>query len=126
MELFLNHNYGKVVVSDVNMNEPQYVAVDTVEGMQHLQFKGFVYPEGISKLRLEFGEDNVTETSFFGSSGYRESSDLSWTFCPGGLKLKAIKVLKSVFCCIDLDDQLVFTEQRVAKKAPPQNVFNLF
>lgn len=126
MELFLNHNYGKIVISDRNINEQEYVAVNTEDGMQHLRFSGFIYPDGIGKLKSEFGEDNVIETSFFGSSGYRESPDDSWSFCPSGLLLKAIKLNKSVFCCINKADQLVFTEEVTTKKALTPNVFNLF
>jgi hypothetical protein len=126
MELFLNHNFGKVIVSDVGINKQEYVAVNTADGMQHIEFKGFISPVGIDKLKSEFSEDNVIETSFFGSSGFRESSDFSWTFCRGGLMLKAIKVNKSVFCCIDNNDELVFTKKVITKKTAPRNVFNLF
>lgn len=126
MELFLNHNYGKVIVGNLGRNENEYVAVNTADGMQHAKFKGFIRPEGIDKLTLEFGEDNVIETSFFGSSGFRESSDFSWTFCRGGLMLKAIKVNKSVFCCIDNNNELVFIEKIITEKNSPRNVFNLF
>lgn len=126
MELFLNHNYGKVIVSDLGINEQEYVAVNTADGMQHFKFKGFISPEGIDRLKSEFGEDNVIETSFFGSSGFRESSDFSWTFCRDGFMLKAITVSKSVFCCIDNNGELVFTEKMVTEKTSPRNVFNLF
>lgn len=126
MELFLNHNYGKVIVSDLGINEQEYVAVNTVDGMQHAKFKGFINHEGIDNLKSEFGADNVIETSFFGSSGFRESSDFSWTFCRAGFMLKAIKVNESVFCCIDNNDELVFTEKMITEKTPPRNVFNLF
>jgi hypothetical protein len=126
MQLLLNYNYGKIVVGSENAPQTR-VAVNIEGGMQHLIFNGFMPHRELLRIQDDPTPTPALETSFFGSSGYRLSSDDSWVFCSDPQKLKAVVIGQTVFCCITADGEPVFTSQFVdITKRPPNNVVPLF
>jgi hypothetical protein len=127
MQLNLNRNYGKVIVSDNDYLDKMVAVNIENDGFEHLVFKGFITVDGLNKLKIEFESATIVETSFFGSSAYRYNENESWTFCSDNQKIAAIRCNKIVFCLVD-ENQVPHQIEAAAqvKNYKTNNVVNLF
>lgn len=99
MQLFLNINYGKVII-DINHHEHSHVAVNMPERMSHLKFIGNIAKQDIH-LVTDYYEQAPFHTTFFGASAFRFNEDCPWQFCKDNQGIYALAIGEVVFCITD-------------------------